>query len=99
MHFSVKWFGESFNVNLAKAEGQEEILSIKGCRLVNGSNGEFVSMPSTKNQNTGKYWNHAWLGEKLASHILKLAQESRPSQEKQGKRVSHGDSLENDIPF
>lgn len=105
MHISVKWFDgkyPSFNINLHRAEGQPEFLSIKGCRLANGSNGEFVAMPSTKNQQTDKYWNHAWADEKFSEYVLGLAQASKPQhnapqQSRQG--ATRSNDLESDIPF
>ena len=100
MHISVKWFDgkyPSFNINLHRAEGQPEFLSIKGCRLANGSSGEFVAMPSTKNQQTDKYWNHAWADEKFADYVLGLAQASKPNGQPQKQKQS--DPLESDIPF
>ena len=104
MHVSVKWFDgkyPSFNLNLHKAEGQPEFLSIKSCRIVTGSKGDFVSFPSTK-KDDGKYWNHAWANEQFAEYVLNLANESRPQSsparsEKQSQ-VKSGD-LESDIPF
>ena len=99
MHVSVKWFDgkyPSFNINLAKAEGQEEFLSIKGCRIANGNKGPFVSMPSTKNEHSGKYWNHAWGSEAFMAHVLKVAQESQPQQ--QDTQPPPND-ISDDIPF
>lgn len=97
MHVTVKWFDgkyPSFNLNISSAEGKEEFLSIKGCRIANGANGEFLSMPSTK-QDSGKYWNHAWASEAFANHVLKIAKESQPSQPQQKKPVD----LTDDVPF
>lgn len=99
MHVSVKWFDgkyPSFNLNLHSKEGEPEFLSIKGCRIVQGQNGDFVSFPSTKND-SGKYWNHAWANEKFANHVLEIANAARPSasQPKQKKEDLDGDS----IPF
>lgn len=101
MHISVKWFDgkyPSFNINLHSQEGHPEFLSIKGCRLANGSNGEFVAMPSTKNEQTGKYWNHAWANDKFAEKVLQLAQEGRPQQQQapSKQKPAFDDS---DVPF
>jgi hypothetical protein len=68
----------SFNVELRKDESSEPFLEIKGCRIANGSKGEFLSWPSTKNETTGKYWNHAYASDAFAAHVLKLAKESLP---------------------
>lgn len=102
MHVTVKWFDgkyPSFNLNIASAEGKDDFLSIKGCRIVNGSDGEFLSMPATKNEQSGKYWNHAWASEQFAAHVLKIAKESRPQQQapKESKKPELYDI--DDIPF
>ena len=34
---------------LATAEGREPFIVVKGCRIVDGKNGAFVSWPATKN--------------------------------------------------
>lgn len=61
-----------FNVNLHSSEGMEPFLVIKGCRIANGSNGQFVSGPSTKNGD-GRYWNHTYFNEKFAAAVLAKA--------------------------
>ena len=82
MEITIKHFdGErpQFNVMLHTAKGADPFLEIKGCRIVNGTNGPFVSWPATKNEKTGKYWNHVYAGEKFAEHVLRLATgENRP---------------------
>lgn len=101
MHLTVKWFNNQFNINIASAEGKEEFLSIKGCRIANGNNGEFLSMPSTKNEQTGKYWNHAWASDAFANHVLKIAKESQPQQapQRSAQGATRSNDLESDIPF
>ncbi len=104
MHVTVKWFDgkyPSFNLNLHKAEGQTEFLSIKGCRIVSGSNGDFVSFPSTK-KDDGKYWNHAWANEQFAEYVLKLANESKPQkspEQRSAQGSTRSNDLHDDIPF
>lgn len=95
MHVSVKWFNQNFNVSFAKEKGGEDFLSIKGCRIVNGQNGPFVSYPSQKKSDGSGYWNHVWASDAFNNHVLKLAQESQPSQSQQKKDDLDGDS----IPF
>lgn len=77
MHISIKWFQDQFNVQLHSREGADEFLSIKGCRIVNGSKGEFISWPATKNPKTDKWWRHVWANEKFEAEVLRLARESR----------------------
>lgn len=85
MHISIEFHGDQFNVNLSSKEGAEAFLSIKGCRLVNGSKGEFVSYPATKNQKTGKYWSHVWGSERFNAAVLEKVQASMPQQRRQSR--------------
>lgn len=80
LHVQTVWkTDDQFNVELCSKEGAEAFLSIRGCRIVSGSKGEFVSFPATKNQSTNKYWNHVWANEKFAAAVLAKAKESRQS--------------------
>lgn len=36
-------------------------VTIYGCRVVEGSKGDFISFPSRKNEKDGKYYNHAYI--------------------------------------
>ena len=81
MHITIEHFSgqyPSFNINLHSKPGSEAFLSVKGCKIVNGQNGAFVSYPSRKNEQTGKYWNHAWGSEAFNAEVLRLAQEGAP---------------------
>ena len=53
MNIEITWHGDNFNIDLSN-KGKEAFLSIKGCRLVNGQDGPFVSYPAKKNESTGK---------------------------------------------
>lgn len=78
MKISIEHFGgkyPSFNVALSSAEGKEPFVVIKGCRIANGRNGEFVSWPSTK-KDDGKYWNHVYASEGFAQAVLAEAKKS-----------------------
>lgn len=105
MDITIKHFdGErpQFNVMLHTAKGSEPFLEIKGCRIVNGTNGPFVSWPATKGNN-GKYWNHVYAGEKFAAHVLALAQGGqarRPPPPRPAPRASSGfEDMADDVPF
>lgn len=77
MHINIVWHKDQFNVELCGAQGREPFLSIKGCRIVNGSKGAFVSWPSRKMDN-GKYWNHCYASEAFAQAVLEAAQATAP---------------------
>ena len=82
----------SFNVSLHAAEGAEPFLVVKGCRIVEGQKGPFVSGPATKNATTNKYWNHTYFGDKFQAHVLKLAQAA-------AKPAARHSTDDQDIPF
>lgn len=97
MNVITTWHGEQFNVELASKEGAEAFLSIKGCRLVDGAKGAFVSYPARK-QDNGKWWNHVWASERFNAVVLAKAQESRPQQQSRSSRTQPQDE-DSDIPF
>ena len=100
MNVTVEWHRDNFNVNIASKEGAEAFLSIKGCRIVDGAKGPFVSYPSRKNEQTGKYWNHVWASDKFNAVVLSKAQESMPKQEpRQSQRMQRGGEDLSDVPF
>lgn len=71
-HFAGK--SPSFNVELfARDADAEPFITIKGCRIAAGRNGEFVSWPSSKKPD-GSYWSHVYASEQFAGYVLKLAQ-------------------------
>lgn len=81
MKIGIEWFpGDrpQFNVTLASAEGKEPFLTVKGCRIVDGSKGAFVSWPATKNEKTGKYWNHVYANDAFATAVLQEAYKAAP---------------------
>lgn len=80
MEIIIQWHGDQFNVELASRPGEEAFLSVKGCRIASGSKGPFVSWPATKNQQSGKWWNHVYASERFAAVVLSKAQESQPKQ-------------------
>jgi hypothetical protein len=100
MNVTVKWFNDNFNVILASKDGAEPFLEVKGCRIVDGKNGPFVSWPSKKNEQTGKYWNHVYGSEKFNAVVLSKAQASMPSQKApQRSRAAASDDQDMDVPF
>ena len=68
----------SFNLGLASKEGQDPFIVIRGCKIMNGSKGEFVSYPSKKNEQTGKYWNHVQGNERFNAAVLEKAKAAQP---------------------
>jgi DNA-binding cell septation regulator SpoVG len=80
---TVKWFDgqyPSFNIILASAAGKEPFLEIRGCKIIDGQNGPFISYPSRK-QDNGKYWNHVYGSDLFNATVLSKAQASMPRRE------------------
>jgi DNA-binding cell septation regulator SpoVG len=88
-HFAGKY--PQFNVSLATKEGVEPFIVIKGCRLVNGSKGQFISWPAKK-LDSGKYWNHVYTSEPFSNAVLEEVLRTMPKESK-------AKSLDEDIPF
>ena len=81
MKISIKHFSgqyPSFNIALHTSADSEAFLEIKGCRIVDGKNGPFVSYPS-RNQDDGKYWNHVYGSEAFNANVSKRAQQGAPA--------------------
>lgn len=81
MQITIEHHGDQFNVNLASKDGADAFLSIKGCRIVNGNKGEFVSFPASKSQSSGKWWNHVWASEKFSAAVMQAYQASKPKRQ------------------
>lgn len=96
MDISIEWHGDNFNVNLASKEGAEAFLSIKGCRIVDGTKGAFVSYPAKKLE-SGKYWNHCWGSERFNAVVLEKALATRPAPSKSPR--GRPQEPDDDIPF
>ena len=92
MHIQIEHHGDQFNVNLSSKPDSEAFLSIKGCRIVSGNKGDFVSYPARKTDQ-GKWWNHVWGSEKFNAAVLSAYQASKPAKQ---QRRQHEDD---DAPF
>ena len=62
----------SMNVSLHSGDGKDAFMTIKGCRIIEGSKGQFVSFPARKDD-AGKYWPHVWASEAFQKAILAAA--------------------------
>jgi hypothetical protein len=99
MDIQITWHGDNFNVGIASKENGEPFLEVKGCRIVDGSKGPFVSYPAKKNEATGKWWNHVYGSEKFNAVVLSKAQESMPRQQPRGRSGGQASDPDGDIPF
>lgn len=96
MKINVTWFDKQFNVELSSADGKEPFLVVKGCRIVDGRNGEFVSWPARK-LDSGKFWQHVYASEAFAVEVLKAAKASMPDTRTHSERKARQD--DSDVPF
>jgi hypothetical protein len=99
VHIAITWHSEQFNIDLASKEGAEAFLSVKGCRLVDGADGSFISYPATKNANTGKWWRHVWASDKFNAAVMEKVLASKPQQARGAGRTQRQDDGLGDIPF
>ena len=77
MEIRVIWHGDRFNIELAGTPAADPFLVIKGCKIVQGEKGEFVSGPAWKN-NEGKWINHTYMGPKFQEAVIAKAKEAQP---------------------
>ena len=91
MRIEIEHRERDFNVSLATKE--EPFITIKGCRVVDGSKGRFVSWPAKK-LDSGKYWNHVWASEAFQAAILEAYDASQPKQQPNRRQRE-----EDDLPF
>lgn len=94
MKISIEHHNDQFNVLLSSREGAEPFITIKGCRIVNGSKGEFVSWPAKK-MDSGKYWNHVYASEAFNQAVLTEANKSKPQPVARAPRAVDPE----DVPF
>lgn len=94
-HFDGKY--PSFNVNLHSKEGTQPFLTIKGVRVMNGHNGEFVSWPATKSEKTGKYWQHVFGVDAFNLAVIEASKKGDKRTHAERKSPPKDDLL--DVPF
>lgn len=91
-----------FDLELASKDGADPFLKIRGCKLMNGKNGEFVSYPSKK-LDSGKYWNHVYGSDAFNAAVLAEAKKTQPAAQvpQKAKEAATGgfDDSAYDIPF
>jgi DNA-binding cell septation regulator SpoVG len=71
-----------FNVSLHTAAGKDAFLTIRGCKMMNGSKGPFVSWPATKNEKTEKWWNHVVSSKEFGAAVLAEVSKAAPPKAK-----------------
>lgn len=88
--------GKTFGIALHKVGADKPFAVIKGCKMASGSNGEFVSGPSTK-MDDGKWFNYLFMDKDFGAYVTKLALEAMPKQQSRG--TVNDVNSEESIPF
>lgn len=99
MKIGIEHHGEQFNVTLT-GSGEEPFITIKGCRIVQGQNGPFVSWPSRK-LDSGKYWQHVYVSRAFGDAVLSAYNKSKAAEapvRKTPPKAAPAD-FDDDIPF
>lgn len=102
MEITIKtWDGGKFDVLVSSKEGADPFMTIKSCKIMSSSKGDFVSYPSTKNEKTGKWWNHFYGSDKFNAAVLEKARAAlkEPAKSKYAKNDSGFDDMQDDVPF
>lgn len=84
--------GKTFGIAFLK--GDKTIMAIKGCKLANGSNGQFATGPSTKIDD--EWFNYLFIDKDFGAYVTGLAVKAM---EQPAKPKPSFDNLESDIPF
>lgn len=100
MNITIELHDDQFNIQLSSKAGEDHFLAIKGCRIVQGSNGPFVSFPSRKME-SGKYWSHAWGSDKFQTAVIAAhaAASKAGAKKAPAKKTAKADEATDDIPF
>lgn len=73
---------------------------IKGCKLVDGSNGLFVSAPQEKNKKDDEYYDTVWIPKEAREKLMELASaEYSPHGDAGDKSPVQQTILKGDEPF
>lgn len=98
MKITTTWFNDQFNVSLASKPDADPFLTVKGVRIKQGSNGEFVAWPSQK-KSDGTYWKHCFASDAFNEAVLAEAKKTQPKQTLGEQRKFKKDNSDDDIPF
>lgn len=69
------WADDKVSADVTLSIGKAEIVTIYGVRVVDGSNGAFLSMPSRKGNDGNYYYQANIIDEDLKSAVLELLTE------------------------
>lgn len=96
MNIGIEHHNDQFNVTLTSPGGSEPFLTVKGCRIIQGQNGPFVSWPAKK-MDSGKYWNHVYTSRAFGDAVVAAYNKSKASAPPARKAPSR--PADDDVPF
>ena len=82
-----------FTVEFLRSNG-EPFVKIYGCKVIDYSGGQFVSVPSFKGRDD-RYVNHAWIDDAIQEQIIEAVKSAQPVQQEMNEPPLPDD----DIPF
>ena len=113
MKITIEHHGERFNVALSNGD-KDPFLVIKGCRVIQGAKGPFVSGPAEKKKTGDGWWNHTFMSPEFQAAVIEACYSDAPPkapkapprnayQEAKGRAAPGGrqqlDPIDDDIPF
>ena len=106
MQVKVQWIDgqyPSFNVMVSSKEGIDPFITIKGCDIKTGINGEFIGYPSKKTAE-GKYFRFMYGSDKFNAVVMEQAKLAKPERSineptRRGKTTDILDDIPDDIQF
>ena len=88
--------GQTFGLAFHKPGNDKPLFVIKGCRLVGGQNGMFVSGPASK-MNDGKWFNYLFMDKAFGEFVTKEVEKVAPKPSANTSTQNSDDS--SDVPF
>lgn len=114
MKISIEHKGERFNIGISNGD-KEPFLVIKGCKVIQGAKGPFVSGPAEKKKDGSGWWNHTFMSQEFQAAVIEAFESDAPPkapparpqrnayQEVKGRAAPSGrqqlDHMDDDIPF
>lgn len=87
---------DRFNVCIASKEGNEPFITIKGCKLMSGRKGEFISWPAWKNKND-EWKSHIYASPAFQEAVVEAVKASEPKKPAQPAKPPK--DMDDDIPW
>lgn len=86
--------GKTFGVALVKDD--KVLMVVKGCKIANGINGQFVAGPSAK-MGDGEWFHYLYMDKDFGNYVTKLAIEAMPKEPQRNAQAAPPDM--SDVPF